>query len=122
MDNNKTSEKPLDMDRIRTAALEIALRTPGIKGADSVVQAAAIYENYIRTGERSTPTPAPMMIADLKISVRTKNVLASCSITEVHQLANMSDHEILRLPNMGRAGLLEIRQVQRDLNLPFVQL
>lgn len=48
-------------------------------------------------------------LAVLELTLRTAKALAAAGIQEVSDLATMTDLEILKLPNMGKKSLREIR-------------
>lgn len=50
-------------------------------------------------------------VAELKLSVRTKNALTKAGIKTRDQLQSLSEKEILKVKGLGKAGLTEIKSV-----------
>jgi hypothetical protein len=59
-----------------------------------------------------------MSIRNLGFSVRTETCLISDNITTVGELCRRSEQELLRIPNMGRKSIGEIRETLERLHLP----
>ena len=58
-------------------------------------------------------------IADLELSVRARNCLDSANLTTLYDLVTMSESEVMKLKNLGKTSLTEIksRLSERGLNL-----
>jgi len=54
--------------------------------------------------------------------VRTANCLSNAKIQTVRQLLSLNDAEFLRLPNMGRRSLNEVKESLGEKGLRFAQL
>ena len=48
------------------------------------------------------------------LSVRTKNCLLSANINTLEQLKRKSDKQLLKIRNLGRVSLMEIRELCKD--------
>ena len=73
--------------------------------ADSIEELKTILERF-------TEKPTVKMISlinGLPLSTRAKCILAAEGIETVEQLMNLSDWELLKMPNLGRTTLKEIR-------------
>ena len=57
-------------------------------------------------------------ISALELTVRTENCLRAENIKTVKELAFISDAQLLKMPNMGRKSLREIRFALSDFALP----
>ncbi len=58
-------------------------------------------------------------IADLELSVRARNCLDSANLMTLHDLVTMSESEVMKLKNLGKTSLTEIksRLSERGLSL-----
>jgi len=59
------------------------------------------------------------LIYDADLSVRCQNVLASHNIKTLGQLAKLSEGDILRMGNLGRISLNQLRELLKDHGLKF---
>ncbi|MBU0278363.1 MULTISPECIES: DNA-directed RNA polymerase subunit alpha [unclassified Gemella] len=60
-----------------------------------------------------------MTIEELDLSVRSYNCLKRAGINTVQELANKSEQEMIKVRNLGRKSLDEVRVKLEDLNLGF---
>jgi len=56
------------------------------------------------------------LVKDIGWSVRTTNALAASGILKIRDLLTLSEYEILRIPNLGRLSLKEIKITLSELN------
>ena len=73
--------------------------------ADSLAELQSIIE---RLTEKPT-VKIISLINGLPLSTRAKCILAAEGIETVEQLMNLSDWQLLKMPNLGRTTLKEIR-------------
>ena len=59
-----------------------------------------------------------MELNDLELSVRLRNCLKLAGVETVLQLMEMTDQQILAMPNAGRKTLAEVREVREWLRGP----
>lgn len=71
-----------------------------------ILQRAEEIKAMLRARELAA-TQGPL--ADLPLTVRTVNILAKEGLTDVAALAKMSDLELLKIPNLGKKAVQEIR-------------
>jgi len=67
------------------------------------------------TGEDAYDTK----ISDLRMSTRARNCLANYGIEYVGQLVRRSERELLRVPNLGRRTLNEVKEILGGYGLEF---
>jgi DNA-directed RNA polymerase subunit alpha len=60
-----------------------------------------------------------MMIEDLDLSVRSYNCLKRAGIQTVDELTQRTEEEMMRVRNLGRKSLKEVKDKLHDLNLSF---
>ena len=60
-----------------------------------------------------------MMIEDLDLSVRSYNCLKRAGIQTVEELTQKSEEEMMRVRNLGKKSLKEVKEKLADLNLGF---
>ena len=58
-----------------------------------------------------------MTIEELDLSVRSYNCLKRAGINTVHELTSKSEAEMIKVRNLGRKSLEEVKQKLIDLNL-----
>ena len=61
--------------------------------------------------------PAKISIDELELSVRAYNCLKRAGINTVHELTSKSEAEMIKVRNLGRKSLEEVKQKLIDLNL-----
>ena len=100
-------------------------------GKHSIEITDEIYTDLLRHLDRVTidlPEPkiierpqniygADLKCEDLEFTVRTANCLYNANIIYVHQLLDKTATDLLKIKNMGRKSLNEIREKLRDDNL-----
>lgn len=67
----------------------------------------------------STSKGMVMMIEDLDLSVRSYNCLKRAGIQTVEELTQKSEEEMMRVRNLGKKSLKEVKEKLIDLNLGF---
>lgn len=67
----------------------------------------------------STNKGMVMMIEDLDLSVRSYNCLKRAGIQTVEELTQKSEEEMMRVRNLGKKSLKEVKEKLADLNLGF---
>ena len=60
-----------------------------------------------------------MMIEDLDLSVRSYNCLKRAGIQTVEELVQKSEDEMMRVRNLGKKSLKEVKEKLTELNLSF---
>lgn len=73
--------------------------------ADSLAELQSIIERFTAKPVEKTVTSISM----LGLGYRSKNILMAEGIETVEQLMKLSDMELLKMPNLGRNSLNEIR-------------
>ena len=73
--------------------------------ADSLAELQSIIERFTAKPVEKTVTSISM----LSLGYRSKNILMAEGIETVEQLMKLSDMELLKMPNLGRNSLNEIR-------------
>jgi DNA-directed RNA polymerase subunit alpha len=58
-----------------------------------------------------------MPIADLELSVRARNCLDGAEITTLRQLVTMDEAEVIKLKNLGKTSLTEIKNKLAELGM-----
>jgi DNA-directed RNA polymerase subunit alpha len=58
-------------------------------------------------------------IADLELSVRARNCLDSANLHTLRELVTMSEAEVIKLKNLGKTSLTEIKNKLTELGLQF---
>ena len=64
-----------------------------------------------RKGEMGSQAP----VEHLKLSPRTRNCLKKAHVTKVAQVLEMSDGELLQIPNFGERSLTELKNLLKRL-------
>jgi DNA-directed RNA polymerase subunit alpha len=65
-------------------------------------------------GQKPDEAKLAMTIADLDLSVRSRNCLASANIQTVRQLVQMDEAELLKLRSFGKTSLREVKRKLAD--------
>ena len=73
--------------------------------ADSLFELQSIIERFTAKPVEKTVTSISM----LSLGYRSKNILMAEGIETVEQLMKLSDWQLLKMPNLGRTTLKEIR-------------
>ena len=73
--------------------------------ADSLAELQSIIERFTAKPVEKTVTSISM----LGLGYRSKNILMAEGIETVEQLMKLSDWQLLKMPNLGRTTLKEIR-------------
>ncbi len=60
---------------------------------------------------KRAPVPLLDKIKDLELSVRTANCLYNSNIEYIHQLLKLTQTDLLKMKNMGRKSLNEIKEI-----------
>jgi DNA-directed RNA polymerase subunit alpha len=60
-----------------------------------------------------------MTIEELELSVRSFNCLKRANINTVEELTQRSEEDMMKVRNLGRKSLEEVRQKLEELNLDF---
>lgn len=77
-------------------------------------------ENVIKEGIAETPNKGQqMMIEDLDLSVRSYNCLKRAGIATVEELTQKTEEEMMRVRNLGKKSLKEVKDKLTDLGLGF---
>ena len=82
-------------------------------GKHSIEITEDIYADVLRHIERVTidiGEPLQDKVEDLEFTVRTANCLYNADIIFVHQLLRLTQTDLLKMKNMGRKSLNEIRE------------
>lgn len=77
-------------------------------------------ESVIKEGIAETPNKGQqMMIEDLDLSVRSYNCLKRAGIATVDELIQKTEEEMMRVRNLGKKSLKEVKDKLNDLGLGF---
>ena len=77
-------------------------------------------ENVMKQGNtESTNKGTQMMIEDLDLSVRSYNCLKRAGIATVEELTQKTEEEMMRVRNLGKKSLKEVKDKLIDLGLGF---
>ena len=77
-------------------------------------------ENVMKQGNtESTNKGSQMMIEDLDLSVRSYNCLKRAGIATVEELTQKTEEEMMRVRNLGKKSLKEVKDKLIDLGLGF---
>ena len=77
-------------------------------------------ESVIKEGIAETPNKGQqMMIEDLDLSVRSYNCLKRAGIATVDELTQQTEEEMMRVRNLGKKSLKEVKDKLNDLGLGF---
>lgn len=77
-------------------------------------------ESVIKEGIAETPNKGQqMMIEDLDLSVRSYNCLKRAGIATVDELTQKTEEEMMRVRNLGKKSLKEVKDKLNDLGLGF---
>ena len=77
-------------------------------------------ENVSKEGIAETPNKGQqMMIEDLDLSVRSYNCLKRAGIATVEELTQKTEEEMMRVRNLGKKSLKEVKDKLTDLGLGF---
>jgi DNA-directed RNA polymerase subunit alpha len=68
-------------------------------------------------GSSDWPTELGLPVSELELSVRSANCLKNANIEFVHQLVERSEAEMLKIKNLGRKSLNEIKDLMNDYGL-----
>jgi len=60
---------------------------------------------------KRAPVPLLDKVEDLQLSVRTANCLHNSNIEYLHQLLKLTQTDLLKMKNMGRKSLNEIKEI-----------
>ncbi len=104
--------KPDIVDRVRIRAMK-ALSSDDKELFDLLVEVIGRFESTNRF--QGTP------LSELNLTVRIHNILARDGIFSIEQLQEMTVIDLLRLPNLGKRGLTEIKEAlasQAERHLP----
>ena len=92
-----------------------------VLGKHSIEVSADMYTEIMRHIERVTidvadrkkkiMIPKDLKCEDLELTVRTANCLYNAGIIYVHQLTQKSAVDLLKIKNMGRKSLHELREI-----------
>lgn len=88
-----------------------------VLGKHSIQITEDIYADVLRHIDRVTidiGEPLQDKVEDLEFTVRTANCLYNADIIFVHQLLRLSKTDLLKMKNMGRKSLNEIREKLAD--------
>lgn len=83
---------------------------------------AAVYEeeSVIKPDTTDSQKPAStMMIEDLDLSVRSYNCLKRAGIQTVEELTQKTEDEMMKVRNLGKKSLKEVKEKLHDLGLEF---
>ena len=58
-------------------------------------------------------------VADLDLSIRTKNLLRNAGINTLQELASYTKSDLMRFRNLGRSSLIELEDLMLKNNLSF---
>ena len=86
-------------------------------GKHSIEITEDIYADVLRHLDRVTidiGEPLQDKVEDLEFTVRTANCLYNADIIFVHQLLRLTQTDLLKMKNMGRKSLNEIREKLAD--------
>tara|TARA_Y100001938_G_scaffold87885_1_gene120414 strand:- start:215 stop:637 length:423 start_codon:yes stop_codon:yes gene_type:complete len=86
-------------------------------GKHSIEITEEIYTDLLRHIDRVTidvAEPLQDKVEDLEFTVRTANCLYNADIIFVHQLLRLTQTDLLKMKNMGRKSLNEIREKLAD--------
>jgi DNA-directed RNA polymerase subunit alpha len=90
--------------------------TLSVSNVDQAQQALEILANYIRL-HGPAPATKESTLAELELSTRAYNCLASEGITTVEELVCYTSRELLYIPNLGGRSLYEIENALRERGL-----
>ena len=77
-------------------------------------------ENILKESSTEAPSKSQqMMIEDLDLSVRSYNCLKRAGIQTVDELTQKTEDEMMRLRNLGKKSLKEVKDKLMELNLGF---
>lgn len=82
-------------------------------------------KDFVQQHELNMPTPKPIEdISDLDLSVRSYNCLKRAGVWTIEQLLQISEEDLMRVRNMGRKSLREIkdRLAEYTLELPEITI
>ena len=88
-----------------------------VLGKHSIQITEDIYADVLRHIDRVTidiGEPLQDKVEDLEFTVRTANCLYNADIIFVHQLLELTQTDLLKMKNMGRKSLNEIREKLAD--------
>jgi DNA-directed RNA polymerase alpha subunit len=83
--------------------------------ADVIGDVAKTMNRLFEHLQTGIPTPSPILVEDLWLSVRSANCLRSLGLKYVSEVEAMTDAELLRLPNFGRVSLKEVREASKNI-------
>ena len=81
----------------------------------SQVETSQVSEDEVQEGESSQKLD--MTIEDLDLSVRSFNCLKRAGINTVRDLVAMTEEELIKVRNLGRKSLEEVKQKLSDSEL-----
>lgn len=96
-------------------ALGIDVLQDDFPGRLASMTVADVFEEM----RRATDPVLKRKIEDLEVSVRTSLSLRNAGINTIGQLIRMSEAAMLRVPNLGRKSLNELKKVLAELGLSF---
>lgn len=83
---------------------------------DSVLEAESFIKPNTANYDKPTTT---MMIEDLDLSVRSYNCLKRAGIQTVDELTQKTEEEMMRVRNLGKKSLKEVKDKLHDMSLGF---
>ncbi len=100
---------PHEIDTMRKSLLDAYV----YHGAEWKTIPKSAYDKLKREHKQLYPASKsiPLVQEGISMSCRLGNILNNADIEEVHQLAIFTEKELLRLPNMGKKSIEEIKQL-----------
>lgn len=79
---------------------------------------------YIEKAEDITQANLPIVYKPVdslgEMTVRTRNCIFNSNIRTIEELINTSEYDLLRIPNFGKKGLRELKDLLDKQNLKFI--